>query len=104
MLTILIGIVGFLATSTSLVRVWPQAIQTWKQRNNLQALEGLSIPTQWFTLSNSILWMTYGILLYASTGNPGTIWVAAPSIINAPTAPLIIVLIYRGRKKSRDLE
>lgn len=87
-----INIVGFLATSTSFIRFMPQAIKTWKIRNNPEALYGLSLSSQWLTLINSLLWITYGFLL-------GQFWVAAPSILNAPMALMIILLILRSQKQ-----
>lgn len=90
---VVINIIGFLATSTSLIRFMPQAIRTWKIRNNSEALYGLSLSSQWLTFVNSLLWITYGILL-------GQFWVAAPSVLNAPMAAMIIILIMRSRKNN----
>lgn len=91
-LILITGIVGFLATTTSFIRFLPQAIQTWKQRNDAHALSGLSLPTQWLTLVNSLLWIVYGFLL-------GEIWVAMPSLLNAPMALFVIMLIISSRRK-----
>ena len=89
---LLTSIVGFLATTTSFIRFLPQAVQTWKQRKDANALSGLSLPTQWLTLINSLLWIMYGFLLQE-------IWVAMPSLLNAPMAIFVIALIISSRKK-----
>lgn len=96
-IVLLTGAVGFLATTTSFVRFLPQAIQTWKQRNDSHALSGLSLSTQWLTLTNSILWIIYGLLL-------GEIWVAMPSLLNAPMALFVIILIVSSRRKIKQIK
>ena len=96
-LILITGVVGFLATTTSFIRFLPQAIQTWKQRNDAHALSGLSLPTQWLTLVNSLLWIVYGFLL-------GEIWVSMPSLLNAPMALFVIVLIIHSRNKIRNIK
>ena len=87
----LTGVFGFLATTTSFIRFLPQAIQSWRQRRDHEALSGLSLPTQWLTFVNSLLWITYGFLL-------SELWVAMPSLLNAPMALFVIVLILRSRR------
>lgn len=89
------SIVGFLATTTSFIRFLPQAVQTWKQRKDSHALSGLSLPTQWLTFVNSLLWILYGVLL-------GELWVAMPSLLNAPMALFVIILVIKNKMKVKQ--
>lgn len=95
----LVSLVGFAATSTSLLRLIPQAVQTYNQRKDYEALRGLSLATQWLTLANSLLWIIYGVLLHlVSKTGWEALWIGAPSIINMPLAAMIIVLTSRARR------
>jgi uncharacterized protein with PQ loop repeat len=97
--TWVLSVVGFLATTTSLVRLLPQAVRTYRQRRDPPALAGVSLPTQWLTFANSCLWLTFGVLLtMSSQAGPSALWVAAPSAVNAPVALAVIYWVTRGRR------
>lgn len=92
---VLVAAVGFAATLTSLLRLFPQAVRTFRQRHEPAALSGVSLPTQWLTLANSALWLTYGLLLAGPVG-PSAVWLIVPHLVNIPLTLVVIVLVVRG--------
>lgn len=87
------GVLGALASSISFALFLPQAMKTWRTRNNPAALSGVSVGTQVLLLANASLWGLYG-------WETGAFWVAAPGLVNAPLALLVIGLILRARRTS----
>lgn len=87
----LIHLIGFIAALISFTMFVPQAISTWKARNNPTALLGISLGTQFMIVANAILWACYGVLTEA-------FWTAAPGIVNLPLALYTIISIYTARK------
>lgn len=88
--TWIIEAIGFLASAISFTIFLPQALRTWRVRNDPIALAGISTGTQLLILANATLWGVYAVLT-------GAFWVGAPGLLNAPLAAFTIFLIYRSR-------
>ncbi|MBP1047113.1 hypothetical protein I6N96_12600 [Enterococcus sp. BWM-S5] len=91
----IINILGAIANLTSLILWVPQAKTTWKNRNNIQALSGVSIATQIIVAINTILWCVYGLLI-------SNIWLPLGTIIILPLATLTIFLKLKSTKEKPD--
>lgn len=85
-------ILGFIASTFSIIMTIPQAIRAWQLRNDFEALSGISILTQVFLLGNALSWFAYAIV-------DRDLFVALPGFINIPLAILTIVLVVRGRRR-----
>lgn len=90
--TILTTVLGFIASTFSIIMTIPQAMRAWQLRNNFEAFSGISILTQVFLLSNALSWFAYVIV-------DRDLFVALPGFINIPLAILTIVLVVRGRRR-----
>lgn len=88
---VITNILGMIASIISFVMWLPQAISTWKHRNNPTELAGISKGTQYFVLVNATIWGVYGVLSNAY-------WTGAPGLVNFPLALMTLYLIYRGSK------
>lgn len=86
-------VIGFLASIISFTIFLPQALRTWRVRNDPIALAGISTGTQLLILANATLWGVYALLT-------GAFWVGAPGLLNAPLAALTIFLIHRSRSSA----
>lgn len=82
--------VGFAASVTAFVLFWPQAVLTWKKRNDIHALSGISVWGHVLLLMNAILWGVYALLTES-------LWVGAPGLVNGPLALVTIFLILKAR-------
>jgi len=89
----LINILGFLANITSFILWVPQAITTWKNRGNKEALQGVSYGTQILAILNTILWCIYGLMIQSY-------WLAMGTLTVLPLALWIIWLKYAGDNNS----
>ncbi|GGC94856.1 SemiSWEET family sugar transporter [Enterococcus wangshanyuanii] len=87
-------IIGALANLTSLILWIPQAKTTWKNRNDPQALEGVSIGTQILVAINTILWCIYGVMIK-------NVWLPLGTIIILPLASLSIFLKKKSGKNKK---
>lgn len=87
----ILNLVGFAAATISFIMWLPQAITTWKHRNNPQELRGISKGTHYFVLANAVLWGVYGVM-------SGSYWAGAPGLINFPLSALTLILIRRATK------
>jgi len=85
--------IGFLASIISFAIFLPQALRTWRVRNDPIALAGISTGTQLLILCNATLWGVYAVIT-------GAFWVGAPGLLNAPLAAATIFLIHRSRRVS----
>lgn len=88
MSSIAIDIIGFSAAIVSFVIFLPQALSTWKNRNDYSVLKVISPWTQYMILINATLWGVYAVITNA-------FWVGAPGLINAPLALLTIYFLSR---------
>lgn len=86
-------ILGIIANVTSMSLWLPQALTTYKNRNNPQALQGLSLLTLYLGLANTLTWGIYG--LYT-----GDFWIGIGSVIIAPST---IAIIFWKRKADKQL-
>lgn len=84
------GAVGLVATLTSISVFIPQALQTYRQRHDPQALRGVSLASQVVLIANAVMWMMYAWLTEAYFSG-------APSLFYIPLALFIIVLLLRFR-------
>lgn len=84
---------GFSASVIAFVLFVPQALRVWKVRADPAALSGVSLGTQFFLLSNAVLWAFYAVETQA-------FWVGAPGLVNAPLAICVIILVTRARRAS----
>lgn len=91
MSTVIVDVVGFLASVTAFVLFLPQAMLTWRRRHDAEALRGVALGTQLVLLVNAGLWGLYGVWT-------GAFWVAAPGLLNAPLAMMTIYLVLRSRR------
>jgi hypothetical protein len=91
--SLVVELVGFLASAVSLVLWWPQAARVWHLRHDGTELGGVSITTQALLLANALLWAVYALLT-------GSFWVGAPGLVNAPLAVGTIALVRRSRLRS----
>lgn len=87
----LLNLLGLTASIISFVLWFPQAMQTWRVRNDPQAMAGISVGTQWLLVANAIIWASYAVLAHAW-------WSGVPSLVNLPLALGTLYLIYRTRR------
>lgn len=88
------NLIGFLANLTSLILWIPQAKTTWKNRNNNEALKGISLTTQVFVICNTLLWCIYGLII-------NNFWLPLGTVI---ILPLALITIYLKLRKSNKKE
>ncbi|OJG99510.1 hypothetical protein RV18_GL001578 [Enterococcus termitis] len=79
---------------TSLILWIPQAKTTWKNRNDPQALAGVSIGTQMLVGVNTVLWCIYGVMI-------NNVWLPLGTIIILPLASLTIFLKKKSDKRKK---
>ena len=70
----------------------PQATTTWRNRNNPEALEGLSTTTQVLVALNTSSWCIYGLLTR-------DIWLPLATIVILPLALITIYLKVNSKQK-----
>lgn len=87
----MIDALGFAATVISFALWLPQALSTYRNRHDAQALSGLSVGTFVLVLVNATLWGLYAVLT-------GAFWAGAPGIVNFPLAAWTLWLIWRSRR------
>lgn len=90
------SIVGFLATLVAFTLFIPQAVTTWRHRNNPVELRGVSITTQVLVLLSALLWNIYAILEH-------TFWVGIHESLAIPIAIFIIFLVVKARKQDKRM-
>lgn len=95
MKVLIVNVLGAAANLSSLILWIPQARTTWKNRNNLKALQGISIGTQLIVVVNTILWCIYGISIK-------NVWLPLGTIIILPLASLTIFLKIKQIRVSKD--
>ncbi|WP_271495797.1 hypothetical protein [Enterococcus sp. 5H] len=91
----IINIIGALANLTSLILWLPQAKITWNNRNNKQALSGISIWTQLIVSINTVMWCVYGVMI-------DNVWLPIGTIMILPLAVMTIVLKMRLNRNDSD--
>lgn len=84
-------ILGLLANATSFILWLPQARTTWKNRNNAEALQGISLGTQVIAALNTSAWCLYGLLIH-------DMWLPLGTLIVLPLALWTISLKMRASK------
>lgn len=89
---ILVIIANIVAPLVSMGKLAPQAFKTWQKRKDTQALEGLSITTQWLVILSAVLWIILGV-------NLGSITVWLPTILQLSFSVMIITLIKQRTNK-----
>ncbi|WP_168627042.1 PQ-loop repeat-containing protein [Cryobacterium sp. BB307] len=87
----LLDLLGFTATAFSVCMWIPQARTTWKSRNDVTRLAGISQTSQWLMMIGYVLWGLFGVL-------SGSLWVAAPSAVIIPLALATIIIVRRARR------
>ncbi|MDO8106989.1 hypothetical protein Q6348_07230 [Isoptericola sp. b441] len=87
----LVDLLGMVASIVSLIVWWPQAAAVWRARRDSSQLTGLSMQTQVLLLLAAVLWGGYAVAI-------GSVWVGAPSLVNAPIAVGTLVVLGRGRR------
>lgn len=92
-----INIIGFVATFSAFIIFVPQAISTWKYRDDPHALEGVSLGTQVLVLASAVLWILYGWYMNA-------IWVAVHESLAIPTSLFIMYQVIKSRKALKETE
>ena len=86
----MIVLLGIFANITSLVLWLPQARTTWKNRNNAQALSGVSVGTQIITAMNTIFWCIYGLLIH-------DFWLPIGTVVILPLVLFTLTLKYKSK-------
>jgi uncharacterized protein with PQ loop repeat len=84
-------ILGLLANATSFILWLPQARTTWKNRNNPEALQGVSLGTQVIAALNTSAWCIYGLLIH-------DMWLPLGTLIVLPLALWTIILKLKAVK------
>ncbi|WP_459790760.1 SemiSWEET family sugar transporter [Lactococcus garvieae] len=87
----IIMILGLFANATSFILWLPQARTTWKNKNNPEALQGISLGTQVIAGVNTSAWCIYGLLIH-------DIWLPLGTLIVLPLALWTIVLKLKAGK------
>lgn len=86
-------IFGYIASLCIITASLPQALQTWRDRNDLEKLEGVSKTTWTIMIVGCISWLVYG---YGKMDYP--ILITNTFAIIGPT--LTLTIIYKNRNKS----
>lgn len=86
------NIIGAIAATISVTLFVPQAITTWKNRKNPQALAGISAGTQVLVATNALAWFALGWL-------EENFWISAPGLLNLPLALTTLYILNRHRKE-----
>lgn len=87
-------VVGAIASVCSFLLFLPQAVSTWKNRKDKQALKGISKGTQWLIICNATSWFILGFL-------EQNIYIALPGVVNLPLAVFTLVLIHRSYRQTK---
>jgi uncharacterized protein with PQ loop repeat len=88
-----VGVVGFLASSMSLVLWWPQAATVWKYRNDPARLDGVSRLAQYLLAINGAAWLVYADLTHSP-------WLAVSVSTNIPLAILTLMILSRAARSA----
>lgn len=81
--------IGFCAAAISCSIALPQLIKILKNKD----VTGVSAGSWWLTLANATLWLVWAVMAQA--------WAAGiPSLVNAPMAIVILLLIAKGNTSS----
>lgn len=89
---ILVIIANIVAPLVSMGKLAPQALKAWQKRKDTQALEGLSITTQWLVVLSAVLWIILGV-------NLGSVTVWLPTVLQLAFSVMIITLIKQRTNK-----
>lgn len=89
MITTISGMIGNLS---SIIMWFPSAKLTWKYRNDMQALKGVSLHMQFIAIINTLSWFINGV----STHN---YYVAFGTVIILPTVIFTIIVKLKPEKK-----
>lgn len=79
--------IGLLANITSLILWIPQAMTTYANRRDREALKGISYGTQSMAALNTVLWCIYGFLICS-------VWLPMGTVVILPLALWTIWLKY----------
>lgn len=90
------NILGAVANLTSLILWLPQAKTTWKNQNNVSALNGVSIGTQIIVAINTILWCVYGIMIK-------NFWLPLGTLIILPLACFTILIKCKRKDENKNI-
>ena len=76
--------------------IWlPQALASWKNRNDHEFLSGLSVGTLLLQLANALIWFAYSWSANAS-------WAGAAGFMTAPMVLMLLVLTSRRHDGATD--
>lgn len=84
-------ILGFTGSLVSSLIWWPQAAMTWRERNDLASLSGISLPTLALQAANALIWFAYAALT-------GAFWAGVPGFFTLPLVCFTAWLVLRSRK------
>jgi len=89
------NILGIIASLITMGLFAPQAISVYKNRDNHQALEGVSALTSLFAILSGVLWIFYAALSSA-------VWIAVPSLVSVPLSSYITFVLLKSKRVSRE--
>lgn len=93
---IIVQLVGCAAAVTASCMFAPQALRAWQDRNDVHALDGVSIWTHVLLVLQASLWMFYN-------GSVGAWWGVVPNLFIIPLGLFILFVLWRA-KRIRDEE
>lgn len=86
-----VTIIGFFGSVTSCMMFIPDAIRVFKLRHDVHALAGVSLYAKGFAMVNSVLWITYAVLINA-------FWLGLPSSINIFVNTITVFIVTQSRR------
>ena len=86
--------IGMLASLTSFLLWLPQGVRVWRHRHDPAQLQGIVLSTQVISLSGTVLWGVYALLI-------DSFWLGAPSLVNGPIAIATLVIVGRANRSTR---
>ncbi|GAB2022844.1 hypothetical protein RyT2_19180 [Pseudolactococcus yaeyamensis] len=89
----MVNSIGMIANLLSVVLWLPQARTTWQNRNNPQAIKGISLGTQFLTAANTICWCMYGVITH-------DFWLPLGTIVILPLALFTIIIKLKSKKEA----
>lgn len=88
--------IGYAAALLEVLMGMPQAIQSFKQRNDDKALAGVSLPSMVLMFIHTLMWVVYAV---ATTEIP----VLLAHAFSLPVYGSICFFVYRSRRRTGNL-
>lgn len=92
----LLGVLGAIASTTSVILFFPQFLAIWKLRNDPMDLRGVPVARMVILWVQALLWIAYGFAIHQP-------WVSTPGIINTPFMVASIVIVWRAHRQVAKL-